>query len=233
MGNQHHRHVEPATQGADFPIKHLTRDPVHRREGFIQQQRRGLPRQRARDRHALLLAAGKFRRTPPLQPAQIDQRQQAPRLGGPFRARQVIERGPDIAQRRQVRKQPVGLKHHAHPALVRRQAQPRRGIQPDRAADADPRLFGAPQPGDRAQHGRLARTGMAHQRQKLAGFHPERQVERNRPRRPGHDLKRHQRSLRPTRRDSQKVSVMVASEIASSTADISAALAVSKLCTRS
>ena len=54
----------------------------------------GLARERARDRHALLLAAGELRGPPLLQPGEMDQLEQLPRRAlGPLPRRQMTERG--------------------------------------------------------------------------------------------------------------------------------------------
>ena len=107
------------------------------------------------------------------------------------------------------------------------------GVEPACAGHRHPRALGRPEARDGAQERGLARAGMADQRQELARLDPEGHVERNGRRRPRRHLERHQDSRRPTRAESQKVSVMVTSEIARRTWDITAAPAMSKPCTLS
>ena len=107
-----------------------------------------------------------------------------------------------------------------------------RGIEPGLAAHGDAALVRLPEPGNRPEQGGFACAGGPDQRQQFAGLDLKRHIERDR--RPGTDrhLERHD-SLRPARAESRKVTAMVTSEIASSTADICAAPAMSKACTRS
>ena len=80
MGHQQNRHGQIVAQFGKFVLQALTGHPVDRREGFVEQQHIGPPRQRPRHRDALLLAAGKLPRQPRLQPFETDARQQRQRF---------------------------------------------------------------------------------------------------------------------------------------------------------
>jgi hypothetical protein len=63
--HEHGRHVERAAHGGHFVLQVTPHRPVHRGIGFIEQQHGRLARQRARQRHPLLLAAREFVRPAP------------------------------------------------------------------------------------------------------------------------------------------------------------------------
>jgi len=92
-------------------------------EGLVEQQHRGLVRERARDRDPLLLAAGELRRVAVVVALQRDQAQQllapAPALGGPRPSH--AQRELDVVRDRHVAEQRVMLEHEAHATLARRQ----------------------------------------------------------------------------------------------------------------
>ena len=73
----------------------------------------------------------------------------------------------DVRAHVEVREQRVLLEHEADRAAVGRPVDPARGVEPDVVAERDPPRARAVQPGDRAQHGRLARAGRADQRERL------------------------------------------------------------------
>ena len=88
---------------------------VERREGLVEQQDRRLDRQRARQRHALLLAAGELPRQTLGHRGKLHQLEQALRFA-PARRRVDAARGEaigDVLGDRHVRKQRVVLEHDA------------------------------------------------------------------------------------------------------------------------
>ena len=89
---------------------------VDRREGLVEQQHRRLARQRAGDRDALLLPAGKRRRPPVLEAGEVHQRRAARARAARARPREMVaERRHDVAERGHVREQRVVLEHEADP----------------------------------------------------------------------------------------------------------------------
>ena len=123
---------------------------VERRERLVEQQHVGLARQRAGKRDALALAAAE-RRGPCIRqrgdPHALQQVVRAPRLG---------RREGDVAAHVEVREQAVLLRQPADAAPLGRQVDAGLRVEPGGVATGDPAAVGPPQPGDRAQHRRLA-----------------------------------------------------------------------------
>ena len=136
---------------------------IQRAQRLIQQQHIRLVNQRARNRHALLLAAGKAGNAALFKARQTDQRQHAADLlGGLFLIllTQIRAEG-DVLRDVQMREERVALEHGVDRALIRRQADDVLPFIEDFAAG---RLFKA---ADAAQQRRLAAAGGAEQRHKL------------------------------------------------------------------
>ena len=70
MRHQHHRDGNALAQRRQLVVQGLARGRIHRRKRLVQQQHLRLTGQRARQCHALLLAARELRRPALLQPGQ-------------------------------------------------------------------------------------------------------------------------------------------------------------------
>ena len=136
---------------------------VQRRQRLVQQQQAWFEHDGARDRDALLLAAGEFMRAPPregrdAEPLERRGHTRACALrGGPLHAQ--AER--DVLGGRQVWEQRVVLRHIAHLAFARAQAPRRAAVEPDLAVDLDVAAVGIDQPREQLQERRLSRAALA------------------------------------------------------------------------
>ena len=229
MRDQHHRHPQMRAQGDDLGMELFARGPVHRRKGFVQQQGLRTAGQRTGNRNPLLLTARQLRGPSVRQAVQIDEIQKTLRPLAVWR----IHRRHHILRRRHMRKKRVILEHNSNPALMRGQVDPARRIKPCPPLHPHPPRLWPPEPRNGPQNRGFSRTRMTHQRQQLPRFNAEGDIQRDGRTGPCHDFQRHQPSLRPTRDDSQKVTAMVISEIATRTADMVAAARSSKPCTLS
>ena len=136
--------------------------------GLVGDENRGIGRQRARQRHALLLAAGKLRGIMRKPVGQSDLRQLALRAFiGIGRAREFQRHG-DILDRRHGRDQMEGLEHDADMAA----AKPRQAVLVELAeigtGDLDRTGVRPLKPCHHHQQGRFARAGRADQPDGLA-----------------------------------------------------------------
>ena len=139
---------------------------VERAERLVEQQHLGSVHERARERHALALAAGKLRRTALLVAGELDHGERVSCLGlalGPGNALDPEAVG-DILADRHMRKQGVVLEHGVDVALVGRHAFG--GF----AEDLDMALVRLLEAGNEAQAGRLARARRAEHGEEFA-FH--------------------------------------------------------------
>ena len=146
-------------------VPHVAAQPrVEVRQRLVEEQHRWLDHQRARERHALLLAAGQLARVPLLHPGELnhlqDGRDAALRIGGPHLAH--LQPEGEVLPNRQVGEQGVGLEHHAHVAPFRREP----GHVP--CVEQDPPLVRILEPGHAAQRRRLAAAARTEKRDELA-----------------------------------------------------------------
>jgi hypothetical protein len=141
--------TELAVDAADLGAHLQPQLGVEVRQRLVHQQQRRLDHDRARDRDALLLAAGQLPRQLVLVAGELDQRECARdarlHLVGRRAAHHQAER--HVAPDRHVRKQRVVLEHHAEAALLRRQQVDAPLIERDRPA------------GDRQQAGNAVQRG--------------------------------------------------------------------------
>ena len=240
MRDQHDRQRQRATQLGQFAIELLPRDLVHGRERFIQQQYLRIAGQRARHRHALLLAAGEFRGPACFEAFEMDPVQQFAAPPVAFGGRPMRHRGGDIAERRQMRKQCVALEHESGGARLGRAVDAGSRVEPRVRSAHDAAFAGPMQAGDAAQDRRLAAAGGADQRQRFAGCAIDVRIERDRralrdaqmkaPVRCGNG--RHA-AVRPRGREVEYAIAIATSEHASNTAAMVAAPEASKACIRS
>ena len=149
--------------------------PVETGHWFIQHQQPRARRQRARQRHALRLAAGESVDRPPAEAAQPHQFQQLPypprALGGAPGPHAQAE--GDVARHVQMREQRLVLKHQSEAAPVGGHGRHRPTLP---AHLAGMRL----QPGDHPQQGGLAAPAGAEQGHDLAGPGRQRHVRQHR-----------------------------------------------------
>ena len=96
---------------------------VERRQRLVEQQRFRIGDQRAGQRHALLLAAGKLRRPARRIGLHLHQLQHVERLGAALVLVDALhlQAEGDVVDEVEMRKQRVGLEHHRRAALGRRQ----------------------------------------------------------------------------------------------------------------
>lgn len=134
---------------------------------LVEQQQVRLWGERARQRDALLLAAGELVRVAPLQAVEPDEREGLRHPFAPLRRVQVAQPEGDVAPHVQVRKQRVVLKDHANAPRLRRQVDTVGADEPP--AERDAALGDALQPRDRAQQRRLAAARRADQHADVAG----------------------------------------------------------------
>ena len=138
---------------------------VERAERFIQQQHTRLDRQRARQRHALALAAGKLRRKARLQSFQLHQRQQFAdpfadaRIGPAFLAAANTQAEGDVLAHVHMPEQGVVLEHETHAPGLHAQLRSILAAQQHAAA------IGLFQSRNGAQQGGLAGPGRPQQGQ--------------------------------------------------------------------
>ena len=163
--------ADGAMDALDLDLHLLAQLLVQRAERLIHQQQARPRNQRARHRHALLLAARELARIALRKMRELHQREhlgdaRMRRFARELRAH--AQREADIVRHRHVRKQRVGLEHHADIALVRRHVGDRALVEQDVAG------IGSDEAGDQIERGGLARSARAQQRHECAGRHVER-----------------------------------------------------------
>ena len=160
MRDVDHGQRQVLLQGADLLTHPPTQLGVQIRQRLVEQQHLRLQHDGAGDGDALLLAAGQFARQAMLVAGQAHQRELRrcllPRSPPPRAA--GAQAVADILQHRHVGEQRVGLEHHRHVSLGRRQ---RGDIG---ATDHDAPGAGLLQAGDQPQRAGLAAAGRAQQR---------------------------------------------------------------------
>jgi len=159
----------------DFLVREaLAQVDVEAGERLVEQQQARRRRQRACQRHALLLAAREFVRSARRGARQPDEFEHALHAPAPFGARQAGQAEGDVVAHVQVRKQRVVLEHHADaPQLgraVRAAGRPREHLVLDRDTPGRDRL----EPRDGAQQRSLAAARRTDQRADLAARKAER-----------------------------------------------------------
>ena len=132
------------------------RGSVERGKRFVEQQQGRLGGESARQRHALLLAAGNRARQAAGQIGQSEGFQVFPALAGPRGERNVPRDG-------EVRKERVVLKQKTGAPFLRRQAKGARVVEPWLAAEGDGAFAGAVEARQHPQQRSLAGAGRAEQ----------------------------------------------------------------------
>ena len=133
-------------------------------ERFVEQQHRGFDDQRAGERYALLLAAGQFPRIALFIAGELDHLQHGGDAPRAIHGRDLANLQPEgqIFRHRHVRKQRIGLEHHAEIAMLGH------GMGHVAAAEQQPALGHGFEPGDAAQRRRLAAARRPQKRNELA-----------------------------------------------------------------
>ena len=152
--------AEPALQGADFLAQFDPDAGVEVGERLVEEQHVRVDRQRPAERDALALAARELGDVAGAEAGEVQQRQHGLDLGGDLGARDPAQAQAvaDVLRDGHVRPERVGLEHHRHAPLLRRQAGD------VLAVEHDPARRNRGEPGDRAQQRGLARAGRAKQR---------------------------------------------------------------------
>ena len=140
-------------------------------ERLIEQQQLRLGRHRSGQRHALLLATAELMRVTRLGAFQADKRQHLGHTGAALGFGQMVDAKADVVAHVQVREQRVVLKHHADPALLRRQVDT--GAADDLVRDFDAASGGGLQPSNGAQQGGFAAAGRPDQHANVTGAQAE------------------------------------------------------------
>ena len=169
MRDEHDGNAQRLLQMLDFNLHPLPQLLVQRAKRFVHQYEFRLKHQRARQRHALLLATRELRGFTVFETLQPHHGQ---RLGHPCLRRcpthaAIAQRERDVLGDVHVRKQRVILEHEADIALFRRQRLHRLAVEQNMPGGG---------PLEAAQHhqrGGLARPGRAEQRKKLPAPDPQ------------------------------------------------------------
>ncbi len=146
---------------------------VERAERLVEQQHLRLGRERARERHALPLAAGELRRIALAEPVELHELEQLVRRARAISAfGRSTDREPerDVVPHRHVLERRVVLEDEADAALLRRE---RRRLL---AGDHDLAGVGRLEPRDHAQQRRLAAAARPEQRRQRAALDRDRDV---------------------------------------------------------
>jgi hypothetical protein len=157
VGDEYGRDARALDDVANLEGKALAQVDVQVRERLVEQQQVRFRRQRARQRHALLLASGKLVRIGVAYTGQTHQRQHRIDARARFGRWPPSEAEADIAGHGQVRKQRVILKDHANPTpLGGRHSAGRRNHV---AGQSDAAGGDGLEAGNAAQHRGLAAPG--------------------------------------------------------------------------
>ena len=166
VGDEQRRRARLVEDGADVLRQALAQVGVEAGERLVEQQQLRLRRQRARQRHALLLAAGELMRRTPRRMRQADALQHLLHARFALGARQMADAEGNVVAHVQVREQGVVLEHHADAARLGLDMRVRIGQHAAVHAHA---ACGQPfEPGHRAQQRGLAAARRADQHADLA-----------------------------------------------------------------
>ncbi len=233
--------VERLPQACQFQFQFFARDLIDGGERLVHQQHARIAGQGAGERHALSLAAGQRVGAARFEAVEIDPAEQRAGADALVRLAAGLHGDGDGIERGEMREQRVILEHEADRAPLRRQPDAVMRIQPRLAADGDATLGRHQEPGDGAQHRRLAAARRTDERHELA--RPARQRHVHGDRRALHeaDFERsgemtvtivpHRGPLR--RRAVRCTMATATNETSSSTAAMAPASALRNACTRS
>jgi hypothetical protein len=149
-------HPRGAQHGGQLARGVSARARVERGQWLVEQQRAGVGGERPCKGDALALATGQLARPRLRDMVGAEPLQRGKRALAAARTLQPVG---DVAPRAQVRKERVVLEDDPAPPVLGRDAATARRVQPGSLAAADQARARAQQPGDHAQHRRLARAG--------------------------------------------------------------------------
>ena len=177
--DEHSRDAKPSDGGAHEPAERRPRRAVERGERLVQQEEPRPGREGARQRDALRLPA---RQLAGVAIGQVGRADQVEQLRGPRRAVGCRRAGAhavlDVGTGGEMREQGALLEDVPQPALLGRDEDLRRDVQPPLPAEADRPALGPLEARHRANHGGLAGPGGSEQDQDRARV--ERDAERGR-----------------------------------------------------
>ncbi len=121
VGDVHERRSQLGLDPLQLELHLLTELYVQRTQRFVEQQRGRLVDERAGQRHALLLAAGKLPRAPVLEPLELDDAQDLEHTPAVLLPGNALHLEPerDVVVDRHVREERVLLEHHVDGSSVR------------------------------------------------------------------------------------------------------------------
>src|SRR5471032_1733980 len=165
VGDQYHRNVEAALQRIQLGAHAFAQAGIQRRERLVQQQRRRLRRQRARQRHPLPLATGQLMRELVRHMLQFKRQQPiADRLAIYARQRiapAALQAEGDVLPHVQVWEQRVILEQIGQLPPLRRQVDALAAVEQAASGHLDAAAVRRHQPGHRLQQQALARARLA------------------------------------------------------------------------
>ena len=172
MRDENESRAELALHADQLELRLLAQLAVERGERFVEQQQLRPSRQRAGQRDALLLAAGKLVRLACAIGFELDKPQHLGDADRDLASRQagLNEAEGNILFDTHMREQRIGLEHHIY------RPQMRRHFGHVGAADQDAPLLRQLESGDEAHQSRLAAAGRAEQSEKLPRRYVERQA---------------------------------------------------------
>ena len=172
MRDQDRREPELSLESFDLDLHIEPQALVERAEWLVEKEHFRLDRQRARDRHALLLASGELSRKPITKVGETHDLEKSVDNSPHFPAWHAARFEPvrDVVRDGQMGEQRVALEHDADVAPVGGQVVDRFAVNPHRPP-------GLPhESGHDAQQRRLAASGWTEERNDLAGAHAERHI---------------------------------------------------------
>ncbi len=121
VGDDDEGRAEAPLQLHQFELGAFAQLLVERGQGLVEQQYLRAARQRARQRHALLLSAGELIGLAFLEALELDQRNHLRHAGVDLGTRHAgaLQSKRDVVAHREMRKQRVALEHHVDRTLVR------------------------------------------------------------------------------------------------------------------
>ena len=166
VGDEDERALELLVQPVAFGAQLAPQLGVEARQRLVEQERRWICHQRARQRHPLRLAARALARHLVEQVRDVNHIGDLAHALRPLRRRHPLHAQPelDVLPDRLVREQRMGLEHHAEPAVARLEVVDHAPVDADRARA---RVLEA---GDHAQRRGLAAAGRADEARRI--LHP-------------------------------------------------------------
>ena len=160
VADEQRRALQRGQQLLQLAAHHLPGVGIEGRERLVEQEHAGVAGQRARQGHALALAAGEPVGT---RLGEVGDAEALQQLADALRAAEA-----DVRPHGEVREQRVLLEHEADGALLGRQVEAPAAVEPGPVAQRDAARVGRHQTGHGAQHGGLPRPRRSSERHRLA-----------------------------------------------------------------